>query len=182
MRVITGTARGRNIKTLDTLDVRPTSQKVKEAIFSAIQFEIEGSNVLDLFCGSGQLGIEALSRGAQFCVFVDNSRSSQDITKENLQNTDLFKQSRVVLMDYISFLSSTKDIFDIAFLDPPYSKGLVQLALPLLAEHMSDSGVILVEHESKDILPQEQGDFSIFKQYNYGRISVTSYRKSSNLD
>lgn len=176
MRVITGKAGGRRLKTLEGLDVRPTSEKVKEAVFSSIQFELEGAVVLDLFCGCGQMGIEALSRGAQLCVFVDSSRASHDMTKENLTATELFKQSRVVLTDYEAFLTSTRDSFDIAFLDPPYSVGLVQKALPLLADKMSESGIILVEHEFCDIMPEAVGEFILKKQYKHGRINISAYR------
>lgn len=177
MRVITGTAKGRLIETLSGLEVRPTTEKVKEAVFSSINFELEGANVLDLFCGSGQMGIEALSRNARFCVFVDNAKQSQEVTKKNLITTELFKSARVVAMDYKAFLESTKDLFDIAFLDPPYSNGFVQQALPLLVLKMSEAGVILVEHERSDELPKEVLDFELKKQYNYGRISVSAYRR-----
>lgn len=178
MRVITGIARGFKLKTLGGLDVRPTAERVKEAVFSSIHFEIEGARTLDLFCGSGQMGIEALSRGAQLCVFVDSSRAAQEIAKENLTHTGLLKSARVVSMDAFAFLQSTNDIFDIVFLDPPYSKGLVQEALPLITLKMSDAGVILAEHEITDILPDTVGDFVRFKEYKYGKISVTAYRKA----
>ncbi len=177
MRVITGKARGRKLSAVEGLDVRPTTQKVKEAVFSAIQFEVEGARVLDLFCGSGQMGIEALSRGASFCVFVDEDRRSNEVTKQNLAAAGLFKEARVVRMDYLSFLTGSKDTFDIAFLDPPYSKGMAQQALPLLAEKMSDGGVILCEHEEQDLLPEEAGGFIRVKKYRYARISVSAYRR-----
>lgn len=176
MRVITGTAKGRKLETVENLDVRPTSVKVKKAIFSAINFELEGAAVLDLFCGSGQMGIEALSRNARTCVFVDHAKNSLEITQKNLASTGLFKQARVVAMDYKSFLQSTTDVFDIAFLDPPYSKGLIQETLPLLVLKMSEAGLILVEHEKSDELPEVVGDFYRVKQYHYGRISVSAYR------
>ncbi len=178
MRVITGAAKGRVLKTLDGVDVRPTTEKVKEAVFSAIQFEIEGARVLDLFCGSGQMGIEALSRGASFCVFVDHARRSQDITKQNLNISGLFSLARVAAMDYQDFLKTTKERFDIAFLDPPYSKGYAQAALLLLPGVMTDSGVILCEHERSDSLPEEVMGFVRTREYRYGRISVSAYRKS----
>ncbi len=177
MRVITGRARGRVLEAVEGLDVRPTAVKVKEAIFSSINFEIEGATVLDLFCGSGQMGIEALSRNARFCVFVDNAKNSQEVTKKNLVSTGLFEKARVVAMDYKSFLETTKELFDIAFLDPPYSKGFAQEVLPLLVLKMSEAGVILVEHEKSDELPQEVADFKRVKQYNYSRISVSAYRR-----
>ena len=159
------------------MDVRPTTDKVKEAVFSAIQFEVEGARVLDLFCGSGQMGIEALSRGAQSCVFVDASRASQDVTKKNLTTTGLMSKARVAAMDYELFLKSTKDQFDLVFLDPPYSKGFVQKALPLIAPHVSESGVILCEHERCDPPPLSFGGFVRTKEYRYGRISVSAFRR-----
>lgn len=182
MKVITGSARGRNIITVEGLDVRPTTQKVKEAVFSTIQFNIPSAMVLDLFCGSGQMGIESLSRDAKFAVFVDSSNKSLEITKKNLMETSLFKQARVVMMDYKSFLSTTKDIFDIAFLDPPYSKGILDEALPLLADKMAEKGVILCEHESTEKVLENFGEFTLKKQYNYGRISITRYERIEDGD
>lgn len=176
MRVITGQARGRKLKTVEGLDVRPTADKVKQAIFSSIAFEVEGANVVDLFCGSGQMGIEALSRGAQFCIFVDSSRKSHEVTKENLTTTGLMKNSRIVLTDCISFLKSTKEKFDIVFMDPPYLKGYLQEILPLVIDKMRESGVIFAEHDRNDTLPEVIGEFELKKQYNYGRISVSAYR------
>ena len=119
MRVITGTARGRVLRTLEGEDVRPTTDRVKEAVFSIIQFEIEGRRVLDLFAGSGQLGIEALSRGAASATFVDMSKDSLSAVKYNLEHTKLGDNAKVVQTDALSFLKLTKDKFDIVFLDPP---------------------------------------------------------------
>ena len=96
MRVITGTAKGRQLSTLKGEDIRPTTDRVKEAMFSILHFNLQGSKVLDLFAGSGQLGIEAISRGAKICTFVDNSREAQKIQLQNLKLTNLFKNSRVV--------------------------------------------------------------------------------------
>lgn len=177
MRVITGTARGRKLTALEGLEVRPTTDMVKEAMFSILQFEVEGSNVLDLFAGSGQLGIEALSRGARFCVFVDSSRDSQNVTRQNLQHTGLSGSARVAAMDYAAFLRSTKEVFDIALLDPPYDKGLVQEALPLLVDRMSPGGAILCETRVKEPLPEQVGDFRRKKTYRYGKIMLTLYRR-----
>lgn len=177
MRVITGTARGRKLTTLEGMDVRPTSDLVKEAMFSAIHFEVEGARVADLFCGSGQLGVEALSRGAAYCTFVDQSRAAQDITRQNLQDTGLAKNSKVAAMDVLSFLKSTKGPFDIALLDPPYGQGLPEQVLPLLVEKMSDGGAILCETDRHDPMPEQVGDFVMKKTYRYGRIKLTLYRK-----
>lgn len=179
MRVITGTARGRKLKTLEGNDVRPTTDRVKEAIFSTIQFEVQGAKVLDLFAGSGQMGIEALSRGAKLAVFVDHSKRSLEVVRENLKSTGLAVGSRVVTMDYKAFLAGCHDRFDIAILDPPYLQGILQEALPLVAERMESSGVILCEHPKGEELPETVVDFKKVKQYNYGKIVVTAYRAVS---
>lgn len=179
MRVITGTAKGRKLITADGLDVRPTSDRVKEAMFSIVQFDVPGATVLDLFAGSGQLGIEALSRGAALCVFIDNSRHSQEIVKENLKSTGLFSKARVVSAEYSSFLTATKDLFDIALLDPPYHKDILPQALELLAPKMSDRGIILCEHAMDEPLPTQVADFSISKQYKFGKIMLTAYRRTA---
>jgi len=178
LRVITGTARGRKLAALEGVEVRPTTDMVKEAMFSILQFEVEGANVLDLFAGSGQLGIEALSRGARACVFVDSSRDSQNITRQNLQHTGLSSAARVAAMDYAAFLRSTKDTFDIALLDPPYEKGLAADALPLLVDKMSPGGAILCETRKGEPMPERVGEFAIHRTYRYGKIALTLYRRA----
>ncbi len=177
MRVITGSARGRKLEAPQGLETRPTSDMVKEAMFSIIQFEVEEAMVLDLFAGSGQLGIEALSRGAKFAVFVDASREAQEVIRANLQSTGLAQKSRVAAMDALGFLKSTGDRFSIALLDPPYQKGLLEEALPLLAGKMEEDGVILCESEKNEILPQKAGAFALYKEYRYGKKKITVYRK-----
>ncbi len=176
MRVITGIARGKRLKTLDGADVRPTTDRVKESIFSIIHFDIEGSDVLDLFCGSGQLGIEALSRGASHTMFVDNSRNSIEVTKENLTSTGLMQNARIANMDSIDFLRGTKSTFDIALLDPPYNKGILEVALPLLEKIMNDGGIVLCEHECKLELDENIGRLKLAKTYKYGKISLSLYK------
>lgn len=178
MRVITGSARGRKLKTLSGLEVRPTTDMVKESLFSIIQFEVQGARVLDLFAGSGQLGIEALSRGAAFCVFVDCSRQAQAVVRENLQATGLAKLSRVAAMEAIPFLKSSADTFDLAFLDPPYGQGLLQAALPLLGSRMSERGIILCESGLKEELPEAAGELSLHRVYRYGKTKLTTYRRA----
>ena len=124
MRVIAGSARGRRLKTLEGMDVRPTTDKVKEAIFSAIQFDLPDAAVLDLFARSGQMGIEALSRGAASVVFVDRSARSLQVTRENLESVQFAEQAQLHQTEAQSFLQSTAMQFDIAILDPPYRKGM----------------------------------------------------------
>ena len=182
MRVITGSARGMKLKTLDGLDVRPTTDQVKESVFSIIQFEVEGARVLDLFAGSGQLGIEALSRGAQSAVFTDSSRAAVSVVKENLEHTRLAEKATVRNEDAIGFLKLTKDVFDIAFLDPPYGKGLIEKALEFLPDRMSENGIIVCETAKEETLPDAAGRFSKHKEYRYGKIKLTVYRNSEEND
>ncbi|MBQ6714157.1 MAG: 16S rRNA (guanine(966)-N(2))-methyltransferase RsmD [Clostridia bacterium] len=178
MRVITGTARGRRLNTVPGNDiVRPTPEKIKEGIFSSIQFDIEGRRILDLFAGCGQLGIEALSRGAESAVFIDASDVSISVIKENLEATRLSDKADVIRSDYLSFLSRTSDTFDIAFLDPPYRAGLLENALNSVTKVMSDYGIIICEHPSDIDLPANVNSFSVAKEYRYGSIVVTVYKK-----
>ncbi len=177
MRVITGKARGRVLETLPGEDVRPTTDRVKEAMFSIIQFELEGRRVLDLFAGSGQLGIEALSRGAAYATFVDSSRDSASCVKNNLLKTGLKENSSVVQADSITFIRTSKGTYDIAFLDPPYGKGLLQTALPLVALRMSDGGVIVCEHPNGEEMPVQAGEFELFREYRYSKTVLSVYRK-----
>lgn len=177
MRVITGSARGSKLITVEgTVVVRPTTDGVKEAIFSAIQFEIEGRTVLDLFAGSGQLGIEALSRGAKEAYFVDSAISSIKVIKQNLAHTKLEDKAHVVNMPFSAFLKSTRAVFDIAILDPPYNLKILSKVLPHLEEKMSDSGIIICEHEKELTLPRELGRFEIAKVLKHSRTAITIYR------
>ncbi|MDD6527699.1 MAG: 16S rRNA (guanine(966)-N(2))-methyltransferase RsmD [Oscillospiraceae bacterium] len=176
MRVITGSARGRNLITLEGEDVRPTTDRVKEALFSIIQFEIEGRKVLDLFSGSGQLGIEALSRGAEKAVFVDSSKKSLEVTKKNLENTGLLSSAVLVNRESISYLRSVGEKFDIVLLDPPYKSGLLQKALAEMDSIVSPGGVVICEAPKDEELPEEIGSRFQSKKYNYGKISLTVYR------
>lgn len=176
MRVITGSARGKKLKTLESLDIRPTSDMVKEAIFSIIQFDVPGASVLDLFAGSGQLGIEALSRDAVHCVFVDKNRAAYNIINENLENCGFKKNSRVLLMDSIEYLKTAKKGLDIALLDPPYHMGLIEKALPLLDKKLNEGAIVVCEHEKELTLDEEYGRLKLHKRYKYGKIAVTVFK------
>lgn len=176
MRVITGTARGRKLETLEGEAVRPTTDRVKEALFSIIQFQLEGRRVLDLFAGSGQLGIEALSRGAAEAVFIDSSRAAVETIRRNLAHVQLAENAQVYLTDANTFLANSQKPFDIALLDPPYGKGLLQESLPRLAQWMNPGGVILCESPLAEELPQTAGEFEQTKEYKYGKIKLTCYR------
>jgi RNA methyltransferase, RsmD family len=180
MRVITGSARGMKLETLKGEDItRPTSQMIKEAMFSAVQFYIAGARVLDIFSGSGQLGIEALSRGALNCAFVDQSREACDIIKTNLKKTGLFQQARVSTGDAVRYLEYCKDVFDIVFVDPPYGGGTLEKILPLLEPLMSANGHILCESETSINLPETVGTLQLKKSYRHGTTTVWLYRKTA---
>ena len=183
MRVITGRARGRSLETLPGGDVvRPTSQKVKEGVFSAIQFHVAGARVLDLFAGSGQMGIEALSRDAALCVFVDESREASAVSIRNLKSTGLFSSARVIVNSAERYLERAKDTFDIIFLDPPYRMGTVQRMLPLAEPVTAPGGFVVCETERECVLPETVGELTLKKSYRYGRTVVWLYRKASSVD
>lgn len=176
MRVISGEVGGRRLQTPEDFAVRPTTDKVKEALFSSLQFEIEGARVLDLFSGSGQLGIEALSRGAESAVFVDNSKQSIALTKKNLSLCSL--NAQVILADSVSYIEKSEETFDIVFLDPPYLAGILQKVLPSVSEHMSESGVIVAESPFGEELPEKlNNSFELVKQKKYGSMQLSFYRK-----
>ena len=176
MRVITGIARGRRLETLPGEATRPTTEMVKESLFSAIQFDIEGRRVLDLFAGSGQLGIEALSRGASGCVFVDKNTEAVQIIRRNLQTTGFSAVSQVLGADALTYLTRPGDRFDLVFLDPPYAAELLLPALQKVAPLVNDGGIIVCETEGDTELPARVDRFSVAKTYRYGRISVWLYR------
>jgi 16S rRNA (guanine(966)-N(2))-methyltransferase RsmD len=177
LRIITGSARGRKLITLEGLEVRPTKDNVKEAMFSAIQFEIEGRVAADLFAGSGQLGLETLSRGAKKCYFVDLSAESIKIIRKNAEHTGFTEKSVIKNGSAVGFLRTLAEKLDIAILDAPYGHGHLQKVLPVLIPKMSDVGVIVCEHEDDCRLPETIEDFAVSKRYKYGRTGVTIYRR-----
>ena len=180
MRVITGSARGRRLRELEGQETRPTTDRVKEGIFNIIQFDIEGRRVLDLFAGTGQLGIEALSRGAEKCVFVDQSREAVKVIQENVKTTGFENQSRVAAGDGVSFLTSCREKFGLAFLDPPYASDLLDRALLKMSEIdiMTENGIIVCESAVDQILPQLPAPYVMGRDYRYGKIRLTVYHRA----
>ncbi|MBQ3603085.1 MAG: 16S rRNA (guanine(966)-N(2))-methyltransferase RsmD [Clostridia bacterium] len=177
MRVITGSARGRTLITLDGGDVvRPTTDRVKEAMFSILQFELEGRRVLDLFAGSGQLGIEALSRGAEKCTFIDSDMKAVEVIQKNLEHTRLKEKSIVLKADSLSYIRTTSDIYDIVIIDPPYGTGQLQKALALLDGRVAAGGVVVCEMPYGEELPEAAGGLTLFKRYKYGKTELAVYR------
>ncbi len=180
MRVITGIARGRKLKELPGLETRPTTDKVKESVFNIVQFDIEGRRVLDLFAGTGQMGIEALSRRAAHCTFVDLRKEAAAVVRENLAHTRLEEHARVIQGDYLAFLTGCREKFDLAFLDPPYSTGMLEGALAAIAkiDIMTEHGIIVCESPAEAELPELPPPYVMGRQYRYGKIKLTLYHRA----
>ena len=206
MKIITGKAKGMNLETLEGEATRPTSQRVKEAVFSMIQFELEGRKVLDLFAGSGQLGLEALSRGAASCTFIDEAREAVDIIIKNAKNAKLFDRARVSAIDYAAFLrgAAGNEKYDIIFLDPPYASSYVADALRLIDEYEllalggrivceTDNGAPQIKRKKVKLTDAPEnvtnqvfgGNEELQSKYNvdktalYGRVRVTLLSKDN---
>jgi len=180
MRVISGTARGRRLKELQGMDTRPTTDKVKESLFNIIQFDIEGRKVLDLFGGTGQLGIEALSRGAAHCTFVEQRRDGVALIRDNIKACGLQNSSRVVQGDALSFLNSCREKFDVIFLDPPYHTGLLEESLQTIAKFdiLMEHGIIVCESAAEEALPSLNPPYEEGRSYRYGKIKLTICRRA----
>ena len=178
MRVITGKARGRRLATPENNDIRPTTDNVKESIFNIIQFDIEGRRVLDLFAGTGQLGIECLSRGAESAVFIDQSKESVKLVKDNLKTCGL--SGTVMQMDALSFLRGCGK-FDLVFVDPPYDSPLYDQVLNMLnsVDILSDGGIIIVECAKDRALPELEAPYRKVREYKYGKVKLCKYTKEN---
>ena len=179
MRVISGTARGTVLKTPDGLATRPTTDRVKEALFSILQFELPGMRVLDLFGGTGQLGIEAISRGAKSCVFVDAGDKACGLIRENVKRCKMEEKRRSIRGDYLQFLQNCRETFDIVFLDPPYAEVFLENALKMLSEIdiLQSGGIIVAERPVGKDIPVTFSGFTRSKDYKYGNTLLTLYRK-----
>ena len=180
MRIITGEARGVRLESPKDESVRPTTEMTKEGLFSSIQFEIEGRRVLDLFAGSGQLGLEAVSRGAALAVFVDSATASVELVKSNARKTGLFDRCRVLHTDYAAYLKGFSDTpFDYVFVDPPYGLHLIEDALRRLFKSgcVGESTLIFCESDTAEISISSVPEAEIVKQYKYGKTYVHVVKK-----
>jgi len=178
MRVITGHARGVRLETLPGEDVvRPTSERVKEAMFSAIQFEIAGRVALDAFAGSGQLGIEALSRGAASCLFLEQDNRAAEVIKRNLAHAKFTDEAKLLPVDSLQYLRRTGESFGLIFLDPPFGSELLQQAIPIAAARLSPGGLLVCEAPAKEFLPEQLDDVALRKSYKHGRTKICVYEK-----
>jgi 16S rRNA (guanine(966)-N(2))-methyltransferase RsmD len=180
MRVITGSARGRRLKELEGMETRPTTDRVKEGLFNILQFDIEGRKVLDLFAGTGQLGIECLSRGAAFCDFVDASPAAMKVVRDNVASCALGDRAAFHQKDFAAFLAAAKGRYDLIFLDPPYASGNLERALEQLVniDIVSGNGIMVCESPADHSLPALPAPYEKGKEYRYGKIKLTLYRRS----
>ena len=181
MRVISGKARGLKLNTPKNDDVRPTTDRVKESLFNMINSYIMDSDILDLFAGTGSLGIECLSRGANQCIFVDNSKESINIVKSNIKKARVENESIVLNLDFksaINSLSSKNKQFDVIFMDPPYYKNMFSDALSAVDNNnlLKEDGIIVVEHDTVDKFPDNMGRLYKSREKKYGNTTLTFYK------
>ncbi|MBE6655521.1 MAG: 16S rRNA (guanine(966)-N(2))-methyltransferase RsmD [Ruminococcaceae bacterium] len=179
MRIITGSAKGAVLKTLDGEKTRPTAEKVKEAVFSALQFDLEGRTFLDLFAGSGQMGLEALSRGAARAVFIDEARDAMEIVKENAKKTGFFDRSHFLVSDYRNYLrkAAGREVFDIVFIDPPYAEQIaVDAMLRVINADMVKEGTLFVLEGEDPIEEIQRADLTLVRAKKYGRAWIHIFR------
>ncbi len=176
MRVITGSARGRRLKAPKGADIRPTTDMVKEAVFNIVQYDIEGRRVLDLFAGTGQMGIEALSRGASEVVFVDESRDAVKLVRENLEHCGF--EAQVMLSDATSYIERGGR-FDLVFIDPPYGSGLMEKCLQKIRkiDILNEGGIIICESSREVAAPIVEEPYYLVSDRSYGKVAVRVYGK-----
>ena len=183
LKIITGSAKGRILKTLDGEATRPTSERIKEAMFSSIQFDIESRRGLDLFAGSGQLGLEALSRGAESCMFIDSSRDAMDVVKANVRSTGFENKSKYLVSDWRNYIrkASGREVFDLVFIDPPYSLMCAAEAVERLSKGgmLALGAIVVCEVGEENFDPESLPGFEVLKSTHYGKktfVNILLYR------
>ena len=179
MRVISGWARGKKLESIKSPHIRPTTDRVKEAIFNIIQFNILNSSFLDLFGGTGQIGIEALSRGAKKVIIVDNNNDSLKTIKKNISGLKSDSDLQVINDNAYQFLEKTELKFDIAFLDPPYNSEILSSIFSYMDKIMNPNSIVIVETSSENNIPKETKRFKFKRSYEYGRILISIYTDDS---
>lgn len=177
MRIIAGAFKGRRLYAPKDRRVRPTTDKVKEAIFSMIAAYLEDAVVIDLFSGTGNLGLEALSRGARRCYFGDKSRESMELTRQNIAYCRQEERAKTILGDFQYVLGKIPEKADLIFLDPPYKQGMLYDCFDRISELslLSDEGIIVAEHGADEPLEDELAGYSKLKEKTYGTISISIY-------
>lgn len=181
MYIITGSLKGRRLEMPIDKEIRPTPGKVKEALFSMIGHDLQGMIVLDLFSGTGNLGIEAISRGAEKVYFGEKSKSAYKLILKNIVNCKITDGYKVIAGDWEYVLSKISETLDIIFLDPPYEAGLMEDCIVKIWENnlLNDEGVIVAEHDKKELLPETIGGFNKIKDKKYGNTIITLYAKAT---
>ncbi len=183
MRVISGSLKGREIKGYNIKGTRPTMGRVKESIFSIIQNNLTDNVVLDLFCGSGQYGIESISNGCKYCYFVDNNKEVFNVLKQNINLLGIQDQSKLLLMDYkksLSYFKNNNIKFDIIFIDPPYDYIIIDNLINLIEQNclLNNKGLLIVEYQ-KDILKSHYyNNISLIRKKRYSDKFVNIYEKT----
>jgi len=179
IRIIAGKSKGTKLKTAPGLHTRPTADRVKEAVFSVIQFELPGARMLDLFAGSGQMGLEAASRGASFVMLCDNDREAIAVMRANVGAVKA-DELLIVQADYKQALQKAKAHapFNIVYIDPPYGLGLIDESLTLLSSPglLAEDALVICEEEQGYAFPAKCGTLTLGKTYNYGRIIIGIYQ------
>ena len=175
MRIITGTAKGKKLVSLEGEATRPTSERIKEAVFSSIQFDVEGRRVLDLFAGSGQMGLEALSRGAERATFIDLSREAMEIVKQNVKITGFADRCHYLVSDWRNYIrkASGREQYDLVFVDPPYAMECCADAANYLAEKslIIPGAIVVLESGEEEIDPADArlSGYRVIKSTHYGK-------------
>jgi len=182
MRIIAGEYRGRKIKQPGSNEVRPTKDRIREAVFNMIAAYVPGADVLDIFAGSGAYGLEALSRGAEKAVLIENNTGCADIISENINSLGLEECTKIMDMDAfnaLELLGTEKDKFDLIFADPPYNEGLGKKTLIIINHYdiLKPIGFLVVEHHNDEDIPGTEGNVSLFKQKTYGKTTISIFRK-----
>lgn len=180
MRIVAGAFRGRRLNTPKGLKTRPTSDRVREAIFNIIAPHLAGARVLDLFAGTGAMGLEALSRGAESAVFVDESSDAVRLIRSNVTLCGVEDRTRIVqgsVEQALKRICSAGDLFDVIFLDPPYGKGYVEKALPHAAAAARLEALAVAEHHVKDVLPESAGGWARFRERRYGDTVISFFSR-----
>lgn len=181
MRIISGKARGTKLSSLDGLETRPTTDRIKESLFNLLQLNFHDASVLDLFSGSGALGLEAASRGAKKVLCVEMNKQAAMVIQQNIDKTRMGDCVKVVVSDAMNQVKNLSEAsIDVVFMDPPYAKGIVIPMLENLSEHhvMSEEGIVVIEHEKELMLPSTIGIFEMVKSRTYGITTISIYRKA----
>ena len=192
MRIITGSAKGKKLATLEGDATRPTSERIKGAIFSSIQFDVENRRVLDLFAGSGQMGLEALSRGAERATFIDSSREAMEIVKKNATSCGFFDQSHFLVSDFRNYIrkASGRETFDLVFVDPPYDMKCCTEAAALLAKSklIIPGAIVVLESGEEEIdltSDKRLSGYEVIKSTSYGKktsVNILLYRGAEDVE